>query len=326
MRALLVEGGKTKTLAALIDEEGNVLGFSIGGSTGWTAVGFEKALNTLTETVANVLTKSGLKKEVDVGVFGLPDLDTEKASRLIENSLNQRISWIKEKVIVPDFVVAYYAVTLGAPGVAVIAGTGSIAYGKNSRGEAARAGGWGWFGDDEGSALWIAMKAVAAAGKAWDGRGPGTILTEKILKHFGLTNPLDLIDVLYSSAINDLSELAQIAKLTDEAAREGDEIATSILIQGGRELALMAKAVYDKILTEENKVIVGGVGSVFSSKALKESFLKCIKEQLPEALVTEPLVRYAPIRGLAAILSEKWNIPSSFVDKVTNYFSSLKND
>jgi N-acetylglucosamine kinase-like BadF-type ATPase len=187
-------------------------------------------------------------------------------------------------------------------------------------------GGWGWFGDDEGSALWIAMKAVAAAGKAWDGRGPGTILTEKILKLFGLTNPLDLIDVLYSSAINDLSELAQIAKLTDEAAREGDEVATSILIQGGRELALMAKAVYDKILTEENKVIVGGVGSVFSSKALKESFLKCIKEQLPEALVTEPLVRYAPIRGLAAILSEKWNIPSSFVDKVTNYFSSLKND
>jgi N-acetylglucosamine kinase-like BadF-type ATPase len=322
MYALLVEGGKTKTLAVLVDEEGNVLGVSVGGSSGWTAVGLDNAISTLTKTVTDLITNSGLKKEIDIGIFGIPDLDTERTLRLFEGSLSQRIVGIKNKIIVPDFVVAYYAVTLGAPGVAVIAGTGSIAYGKNSKGEDARAGGWGWFGDDEGSALWIAMRSVAAVGKSWDGRGPPTVLTEKILKHFGLTNPIDLIDALYSTALNDLSKLAQIARLTDEAAEEGDEVAMNILIQGGKELALMAKAVQEKILAGESHYIVGGVGSVFSSKTLRQSFLKHIKEQLPEALITEPLVRYTPIKGTAAILHEKWHLPTSFIDKVTHYFSS----
>jgi N-acetylglucosamine kinase-like BadF-type ATPase len=116
--------------------------------------------------------------------------------------------------------------------------------------------------------------------------------------------------------------LAQIAKLTGEAAEEGDEVAMNILIQGGKELALMAKAVQEKILAGESYYTVGGVGSVLSSKTLRQSFLKHIKEQLPEALIKESLVRYTLIKGTAAILHEKWHLPTSFIDKVTRYFSS----
>ena len=90
---------------------------------------------------------------VDLAIFRLPDLDTTRAQRFFEENLRQSVPWAKEVMVIPDFVVAYYAVTLGAPGVAVIAGIGSIAYGRNSKGLSARAGGWGWFGSDEGSAI-----------------------------------------------------------------------------------------------------------------------------------------------------------------------------
>ena len=67
----------------------------------------------------------------------------------------------------------------------------------------------------------------------------------------------------------------------------------------------MAKAVYEKVLTEEGEFVVGGVGSVFSSRTLRNSFLEHAKKLLPSATVVKPLVSYAPVRGLAAILCEK---------------------
>jgi N-acetylglucosamine kinase-like BadF-type ATPase len=324
MHILLVEGGKTKTLASIIDEEGNVYGFFIGPSTGWTTVGLETALKNLSLTVTKAFERSGLRKKAELAIIGLPDLDTERTLSLIENFLDRNFVWASERIIIPDYVVAYYAITLGAPGVAVIAGTGSIAYGRNSRNEDARAGGWGWLVDDEGSALWIAIKSIEAAVRAWDGRGPPTILTEKLAKHFALSTPKDLIEILYSFAGKDLSILAQVSKLVDVAAEEGDEIAKNILIQGGQELALMVKAVYTKILTQEKDIVVGGVGSVFLSRILRESFSKHVKKHVPGSTLVDPLVRYAPIKGLVAILRERLNLSSTIIEKVTRYFSQAE--
>lgn len=317
MYALLVEGGKTKTLSVVINDRGDLLSYSISGSSGWTTVGFDTAFSNLTLSIMSAINRSGLSpREIDIAILGLPDLDTESAKIYFEEKLREWGVFRVKPLIIPDFVVAYYAVTLGDPGIAVIAGTGSIAYGKNSRGVSARAGGWGWFGNDEGSAIWIAMKAIETSGKFFDGRGPYTAIAQKVLDFFKIKDPLHLIDIVYSLIARDVGEIGKLAILVDEAAEEGDQIAKEILLNSGRELALMAKAVYEKIRVDSEEFIIGGVGSVFSSRILKESFTSSVRNYIPNARVVEPLVKYTPIKGIVALLVEKTGLSRSFIELV----------
>ncbi len=317
MYAVLVEGGKTKTLSIVVNEHGCILGHSLSGSSGWTTVGFDRALENLVESIVGAVRKSSLEtSEIDIAVLGLPDIDTEEAKEYFARRLKSLGLFKADAAIVPDFVTAYYAVTLGDPGIAVIAGTGSIAYGRNSRNVSARAGGWGWFGGDEGSAIWIAMKAVEAAGKYFDGRGPKTLIGEKLLSFFKVKDPLQLINAVYSKVREDIGELGQLARVIDEAAEEGDQLAQEILIRGGRELALMAKAVYDKIYVSEDKFTVGGVGSVYSSRTLRNSFMTSVKEYLPNVNVVEPITQYMPVKGLAAILAEELSLSKRIAESI----------
>lgn len=325
MYAVLVEGGKTKTLSIVVNEHGRVLGHHLSGSSGWTTVGFERALENLVESIVGAVRKSSLEtSEIDIAILGLSDIDTEEVKEYFVRRLKSLGLFRFDATIVPDFVTAYYAVTLGDPGIAVIAGTGSIAYGRNSRNVSARAGGWGWFGGDEGSAIWIAMKAVEAAGKHFNGRGPKTLIGEKLLNFFKIKDPLQLISVIYLKVRENVGELGQLAKVVDEAAEEGDQIAQEILIKGGRELALMAKAVYDKIYVSDDKFIVGGVGSVYSSKTLKDSFINSLKEYLPNANIIEPITQYMPVKGLVALLAEKLNLPRKIVESVAEDVRKIK--
>ncbi|MEM2235144.1 MAG: BadF/BadG/BcrA/BcrD ATPase family protein [Desulfurococcaceae archaeon] len=325
MYAVLVEGGKTKTLSIVVNEHGHMLGHSLSGSSGWTTVGFDRALENLVESIVGAVRKSSLEiNEIDIAILGLSDIDTEEAKEYFVKRLKSLGLFKADAIIVPDFVTAYYAVTLGDPGIAVIAGTGSIAYGRNSRNVSARAGGWGWFGGDEGSAIWIAMKAIEAAGKYFNGRGPKTLMGEKLLNFFKIKDPLQLINVVYSKVRENVGELGQLAKVVDEAAEEGDQLAQEILIKGGRELALMAKAVYDKIYVDEDKFIVGGVGSVYSSRTLKDSFINSLKEYLPSVNVVEPITQYMPIKGLAALLAEKANLSRKIAESVAECVRKIK--
>lgn len=221
-------------------------------------------------------------------------------------------------LIVHDAVVAYYAVTLGRPGIAVISGTGSIAYGRNSRGIYARAGGWGWFGDDEGSGYWIAIKALEYFYKVADGRERvRSKLFDKILRFFNISNPLDVIDIIYPKIMEgDLAYIARLAIIVDETANEGDEIAKRILVDGGIGLGEMARAVYEKIRIDGEKLLVGGVGSTYNSKILRETFYRYVSEKIPEAILVEPLVGFSPIKGLAAIIVEREHLDEKFINNI----------
>jgi len=317
MYMLLVEGGKTKTLSVVINDRGKLLSYSISGSSGWTTVGFDTAFSNLTLSMTSAINRSGLSpREIDIVILGLPDLDTEITRVYFKEKLREWGGFRVEPLIIPDFIVAYYAVTLGDPGIAVIAGTGSIAYGRNSKGVSARAGGWGWFGNDEGSAIWIAMKAIEASSRFFDGRGPYTIIAHKVLNFFKVKEPLQLIDVIYSLITKDVGEIGKLAILVDEAAEEGDHVAEEILLNGGKELALMARAVYEKIRVDSEEFIIGGVGSVFSSRILRESFMNNVRSYIPNARVIEPLVKYMPIKGLVALLVEKIGLHRSSIELI----------
>jgi N-acetylglucosamine kinase-like BadF-type ATPase len=127
-------------------------------------------------------------------------------------------------------------------GVGLISGTGSFAFGRDQKGHTSRAGGWGWRMGDEGSGYALGIAALNAVTHATDGRAPATLLTAKILTHWDLKKPSDLIPRIYRAPLTP-GDIAQLAALVGQAAREGDAAALTIQENAARSLAEMVAAV-----------------------------------------------------------------------------------
>jgi len=149
-----------------------------------------------------------------------------------------------------------------ASGVVIICGTGSIAFGRSAD-RAARAGGWGHVLGDEGSGYWIGRRALRAVARAADGRGPATSLTPRVLNHFAVTKPQDLIAEIYDRQLPHHA-LAQTARLVQQARDEGDEVGTQILEQAAHELVRAARSVVERLHMQEEAVQFVLAGGVFT--------------------------------------------------------------
>lgn len=198
-----------------------------------------------------------------------------------------------------DAEIALYGTTLGKAGVVVIAGTGSISYGKNENGKVATAGGWGPIAGDEGGGSMIARRALQAIAKAIDGRGKPTKLSEAGMEYFRSSTPENLLSAIYAPLI-DNARIAGFARYVVETAEEGDEIAVDILKEAGFELGLAAFAVLKKLNLEKKKVPIGYVGSIFKAgNLLTDSLLETIRRIAPNAYLTKP--KFSPPHAAAEL-------------------------
>ncbi|KAJ6980578.1 N-acetyl-D-glucosamine kinase [Populus alba x Populus x berolinensis] len=207
-----------------------------------------------------------------------------------------------------DAVAALASGTMGKlHGCVLIAGTGCISYGFAEDGREARASGAGPVLGDWGSGYGIAAKALTAVIRAHDGRGPQTMLTNKILKALSLSSPDELIGWTYADP-----SWARIAALVPEVvscAEACDQVATKILVDAVQDLALSVKAVVQRLhLCGEDGngsfpvVMVGGVLEANRTWDIGKEVMKCIQEQFPGAHPIRPQVE--PAVG-AALLA--WN-------------------
>jgi N-acetylglucosamine kinase-like BadF-type ATPase len=194
-----------------------------------------------------------------------------------------------------DKVNALASVTTGKPGVVVIAGTGTIAYGENSRGETADASGWGFLLGDEGGGFWIARQAIAAACRAHDRRGPETALTGALLRAAGVDDMWDLHALIYSEKLS-RADIAALAAVVPRAARDGDTAARRILRQAGSELGLSASVVAQRLRMHRGATAVGMVGGVFRmSDFVRSSFRRKVRGTVPKAVFAG--ARFTPVIG-----------------------------
>jgi N-acetylglucosamine kinase-like BadF-type ATPase len=173
--------------------------------------------------------------------LGIAGVDRPDDAAVIRG-LMRRIGDRAQVVIANDALIALVAGIAHDPGVVIIAGTGSIAYGRNARDEAARAGGWGYVLGDEGSGYWIGRHALRAVVRHADGRGRPTALTPHVLAHFGVTRAQELVHAVYHRQLRP-SAIAAVTRAVQRAADEGDETALNILSVGARELAACAASV-----------------------------------------------------------------------------------
>ncbi|HET9533315.1 MAG TPA: BadF/BadG/BcrA/BcrD ATPase family protein, partial [Blastocatellia bacterium] len=212
----------------------------------------------------------------------------------MKDSLDRALR-IKNLQLVTDAQAALSGALDRQPGIVVVAGTGSIAMGVNSAGEEARAGGWGPTLGDEGSGYDIARRALKAVMASFDGRSPQTVLTERFCKELGIATTADLPGVIYNSD-SETIEIASLALIVDEAAREGDIVAREILEQAGRELGGLAVSVIERLGLRSESFLVACVGSVFrSGEIVLKPFREVVLGVAPGARVGPPL--FSPTIG-----------------------------
>ncbi len=288
-----IDGGGTKTDCALGDGA-SVLGRGREAGSKLARVGEAQSRAALHGAIRQAATQAGVDlKQIErtcVGVAGASRPEVIEAVRALVAELVPG-----EIEVVGDMHVALEAAFPGAPGVVVIAGTGSIAYGRNERGETARAGGWGSAISDEGSGEWIGRKAAAAALRAYDS-GQSTALIQCILNSWRLATRDDVARLANSFPPPDYSALVPQILATADA---GDGAARDVLLQAGTELAHLAKLVTRRLWPGGQEARVAVVGGVFrNSELVRRVFSNSLRAERPQAEILEDV---EPVVGALAL-------------------------
>lgn len=252
-----IDAGGTKTRALLADDTGRVVAAASGGGANLRThgeLGVEKVLHAVVEEAESA---AGVRAEaLAIGIAGADRPDDHAVLRAIV----RRIGFRSRVVVTNDARVAFVAGSTLRVGLALVCGTGSIAWGRNGAGEVARAGGWGWHVGDEGSGFWMGERALRASLRAYDGRGPSTALEPAVLAHFGLDRMDDLIRAVYDREYP-RHEVALLSIRVAEEARKGDPVARDICDEAAGELALAARSVVGRLTLaghEYDVVLSGG--------------------------------------------------------------------
>jgi N-acetylglucosamine kinase-like BadF-type ATPase len=243
MYVLGIDAGGTKTVCLLADEQGSILAEARGGGANLQAHGELEVEKVLHHVMDTALGERDIRPSVIC--LGIAGVDRPQDGDAIRGIL-RRIGAKARTLVVNDALVALVAGAGEAPGVVIISGTGSIAYGRNARAQAARAGGWGYLLGDEGSGFWIGRRALSAVVRAADGRGPATELTERVTAHLNLVRPSDLIHETYYRDLKRAS-IASLAPVVEAARDAGDAVAAEILTQAASELTAAAASVVSRL-------------------------------------------------------------------------------
>jgi len=258
MHVLGIDVGGTKTVCLLANGDGTILSEARESGANLQSVGelgLEKVLHSV---MASAMTGQGvMPSTICLGIAGVDRADDQKVVR----GIMDRIGYKATILIVNDALIALQAGVGDAPGIVIVSGTGSIAYGRNAHGEAARAGGWGHVLGDEGSGYFIGRLALRAVVRHADGRGRETSLTPRLLRHFGLTAAGELIHRVYHEELAP-SAIGALARHVQQARDEGDVVAAAILDRSAEELVIAAGAVMKRLEMERDSfsfVLAGGM-------------------------------------------------------------------
>jgi len=292
-RYLGIDGGGTATTAWAADERDRVVGRGAAGPSNPVKVGLARARREILAAAQQALFTAS-RTELSAVCVGLAGADRPQVS-------DPLLTWLRRYIpaqlhlLTTDAAITLEAALGRGPGVVVIAGTGSIACGRDREGRVMRAGGWGSVFGDEGSAYDIGRKGVNAALRALDGVGPRTRLAQDICNSLELAGVSDIVGVNL-----DPQQIAALAPLVVEAERKDDAAACQIVFEAGRELAQLAAALLVRLgLNEEYVHVVLAGGLLRSSRALRRSLRRHLSSLSPQAQVG--VLRREPVQGALAL-------------------------
>lgn len=258
-----IDGGGSSTrawLAEATDQSIDVIGKGNSGA-GNPQTNPDAAFGHLHDAVSHAFEQADLPRQtVASACICMAGAGRPESERLVRQWA-ESVALSRSVVIANDALPILYAANESAVGIALICGTGSLAYGRNRPGRTSRCGGWGPILGDEGSGYWIARRAFQAAVRFGDGRGPETDLLPRLLEHLRLQSPSDLVLVVHSQNFG-RPEMAALAPLVFESCRDGDAGAKKIIGDAAGELAMAVRSVVEKLdlsLDGYRLAVAGGV-------------------------------------------------------------------
>jgi glucosamine kinase len=267
-----IDGGGTKTRCAVGDEK-SVLAKVATGPSNITRVGEARAREALQQAIREACAAAKIDvSEVRRASVGAAGAGRTEVASVVRRIVAEVISG--EVEIAGDTSIALEAAFGADPGVIVIAGTGSIAYGRNQRGETARCGGWGFAISDEGSAHWIGRTAVREVLRAKDEGENFLPLLEKLMQVRRENSCDEFIRV-----VNSDHDFAEFFPSVVETAQAGDSLAKRVLTEAGVELARLAAVVIGRLFAEKDLAVpLAMVGGVFRhAQLVREVFYNRIR-------------------------------------------------
>ena len=290
MRHVLgIDAGGTKTRALCAREDGKIVSGALAGGANLRTHGeleVEKVLHAVIEEAG-----AGGENKPEAVCLGIAGAD-RPADEAVLREILRRIGFRERVVVTNDARIAFVAGSAERVGLALVCGTGSIAWGRNRAGEIARSGGWGWHLGDEGSGFWIGERAIRAVLRAGDGRGPATALDAALAEHFEISSPDQILYAIYDREYP-RTKVARFAPRVDEAAKKGDAVARGILSDAAAELVRAAESVRDRLRLEAGPydvVLSGGTFLAVPSLAEDVSGRLTTNRARVRALEEEPAV------------------------------------
>ena len=264
-----IDGGGTKTLFSLYDDDGMLIRCHTEGTSHYAQVGYDGLTEVISNGVREVL--GDISDNVIVGL-GLAGYGREVIVRKnIEESIKRAIPNYPY-VLKNDAQIALKGALGGKDGILVIAGTGSIAM-SHFDGIDDRSGGWGYAIGDEGSAYWIAKRVILEFSKQSDGRSEKTKLYELLKEETAIQEDADLITYVIKTLGNKREEIAKLALVCAKGAMANDKVCLKIYQDAAYEIAQMINVLARKVNKEE--VLVSYTGGVWKGKKyMDETFAK----------------------------------------------------
>jgi N-acetylglucosamine kinase-like BadF-type ATPase len=263
-----VDGGQSGTTALIGDETGWVVGMGRAGAINHVADADArtKFLAVLGACVDEAAAQAGLSApQFQAACCGFSGGPADK------NSLTRDVIKAAKYFVTHDALIALSGATAGAPGVVVIAGTGSIAFGRNADGATARAGGWGYIFGDQGGAFDLVRRALRAVLKNEEGWGPPTRLRELLLESTGASDANELLHRFYTPDYPH-SRVAALCPLIEKAAAEGDSVAHNILMSSAHTLGSLVTAVRRNLFIDHMPALVSYAGGIFKCRPILDRF------------------------------------------------------
>ncbi len=303
-----INAGGTRTVCLLADSDGRVLREWRGAGANLQSegeAGVERVLHEAIEVVADH------SRSIEAVCVGMAGVDREEDLAAVRAVLERVVSeWPQRAkqarhatphlVIVNDALIALEAGAPATPGSVLIAGTGSIAYGRDASGRAARAGGWGYVLGDEGSGYWLGRQALRAVVKSADGRGPQTMLAARVLSHYGFSKPTELVRQMSGHGAKP-AEIARLAPIVGAAADAGDQVAQHLVAVAAAELASAAESVVRRLGLDSSPLLMTG-GVLTGFERLRGLVVSEIRARMPG--VEPALLRAEPAIGAVRLASE----------------------
>ncbi|MGC4072277.1 MAG: BadF/BadG/BcrA/BcrD ATPase family protein [Nibricoccus sp.] len=308
-----IDGGGTKTGFSLIDATGRVLAERRAGPAYHVEIGMQGLRQMLKDTALDMLaSQSKSPDDLTFAFVGLPGYGEN--SELLPQ-LDQILDGLLPRARYRcgnDIVCGWAGALAGAPGIAVVAGTGSIAYGEHA-GRSARSGGWGELFGDEGSAYWLAREALTLFARMDDRRAPKGPLHQLVCDHFGVTHGLDVCARVYGPPTLSRSEFAALAPLLTQAAQAGDVLAHGIFEAAAREIASLVHAVRDALQVDSNvPLAVSYCGGLMQPDSLLlPLFIRAVNDSGRNYDLRPP--RLSPALGAAVLAASLAEAPLSDV-------------